>query len=72
MEAGKTRQLLPTRRGVRLYEGLLVHLPSPENNIRCGRVEGWLDQRWEYGGAVRPARQHNRPREEGAGSPADA
>ena len=35
-EVGKTRQLFPTRRGVRLYEGLLVHLPSPENNSRCG------------------------------------
>ena len=28
----KTRQLFPTRRGVRLYEGLLVHLPSLDNN----------------------------------------
>ena len=44
-EAGKTRQLFPTWRGVRLYEGLLVRLPSPENNNRCGRVEGWLGQR---------------------------
>ena len=35
-ETGKTRQLFPTRRGVRLYEGLLVRLPSPENNNRCG------------------------------------
>ena len=25
-----------TQRGVRLYEGLLVRLPSPENNSRCG------------------------------------
>ena len=25
-EAGKTQQLFPTRRGVRLYEGLLVRL----------------------------------------------
>src|SRR4051812_394084 len=54
------------RRGVRLYEGLLVRLPSPENNSRCGCVEGWLGQRWEYGRAVRPARQHSRPR--GGGS----
>ena len=66
MEAGKTRQLFPTRRGVRLYEGLLVRLPSPENNSRCGSVEGWLGQRWEYSGAVRPARQHSRLR--GGGS----
>ena len=65
-EAGKTRQLFPTRREVRLYEGLLVCLPSPENNNRCGRVEGWLGQRSEYDGAVRPARQHSRPR--GGGS----
>ena len=36
MEAGKTQQLFPTRRGVRLYKGLLVRLPSPENNSRCG------------------------------------
>src|SRR4051812_17240950 len=50
------------RRGVRLYEGLLVRLPSPENNSRCGCVEGWLGQRWEYDGAVRPVRQHSRPR----------
>ena len=71
-EAGKTRQLFPTQRGVRLYEGLLVRLPSPENNSRCGAVEGWLGQRWEYGGVVRPARQHSRPREERAGSPAGA
>ena len=28
--------LFPTRRGVRLYEGLLVRLPLPENNSRCG------------------------------------
>ena len=35
-EAGKTRQLFPTRRGVRLYEGLLVRLPLLENNSRCG------------------------------------
>ena len=58
MEAGKTRPLFlfPTRRGVRLYEGLLVRLPSAENNSRSGSVEGWLGQRWEYGGAVRPAR----------------
>ena len=55
------RQWKPSRRGVRLYEGLLVHLPSPENNSRCGSVEGWLGQRWEYGGAVRPARQQSRP-----------
>src|SRR3954471_11831637 len=27
--------LFPTRRGVQLYEGLLVRLPSPENNSRC-------------------------------------
>ena len=66
MEPGKTRQLFPMRRGVRLYEGLLVRLPSPENNSRCGGVEGWLGQRWEYGGAVRPARQQSRPR--GGGS----
>ena len=44
MEAGKTRQLLPTRRGVRLYEGLLVCLPSPENNSR-----------WVSRGMARPA-----------------
>ena len=43
------------------YEGLLVRLPSPENNSRCGWVEGWLGQRWEYGGAVRPARQQSWP-----------
>ena len=36
MKAGKTRQLFSTRRGVRLYEGLLVRLPLPENNSRCG------------------------------------
>ena len=36
MEAGKTRQLFPTRRGVRLYEGLLIRLPSPENNNMWG------------------------------------
>ena len=36
MEVGKTRQLFPTWRGVRLYEGLMVRLPSPENNSRCG------------------------------------
>ena len=70
MEPGKTRQLFPTRRGVRLYEGLLVRLPSPENNSRCGRVEGWLGQRWEYGGDMRLAQQHSWPREEGAGGTA--
>ena len=37
-EPGKTRQLFPMRRGVRLYEGLLVRLPLPENNSRCGTV----------------------------------
>ena len=52
--------------GVRLYECLLVRLPSPENNSRCGWVEGCLGQRWEYGQAVRPARQHSRPREGGS------
>ena len=72
MELGKTQQWLPTRWGVRLYDGLLVRLPLPENNSRCGRVEGWVGQRWEYGGVVRPARQHSRPREEGAGSPTGA
>ena len=61
MEAGKTQQLFPTRRGVRLNEGLLVRLPSPENNSRCGLVEGWLGQRWEYDGAVRPVQQQSRP-----------
>ena len=35
-ETGKTRQLFPTWRGVRLYEGLLVRLPAPENNNRRG------------------------------------
>ena len=48
------------------YEGLLVRVPSLENNSRCGSVEGWLCQRWEYGGAVRPARQYSRAR--GGGS----
>ena len=33
-----------------MYEGLLVRLPSLENNSRCGSVEGWLGQRWEYSG----------------------
>ena len=32
------------------YEGLLICLPSPENNSRCESVEGWLGQRWEYVG----------------------
>ena len=45
MEAGKTRQLFPTRRGVRLYEGLLVRLSSPENNSRV----------WVSRGMARPA-----------------
>ena len=54
------------QRGVRLYEGLLVRLPSLENNSRCGWVEGWLGQWWEYGRAVRPTRQHSPPR--GGGS----
>ena len=35
-EVGKTLQLFPMRRGVRLYKGLLVRLPLPENNSRCG------------------------------------
>ena len=58
--------LFPTWRGVRLYEGLLVRLPSLENNNRCGFVEGWLGKQWEYGGAVKPARQHSRAREGGS------
>ena len=29
-EPGKTQQLFPTRRGVRLYEGLLVRLTSQQ------------------------------------------
>ena len=52
--------------GSTTVRGLLVHLPSPKNNSRCAWVEGWLGHRWEYGGAVKPARQHSRPR--GGGS----
>ena len=40
MEAGKTRQLFPTRRGVRLYEGLLVRLPSPKGLASGGNSRG--------------------------------
>ena len=35
-KVGKTRQLFPMRRGVRLYKGLLVRLSLPKNNSRCG------------------------------------
>ena len=38
--AGKTRQLFPTRRGVRLYEGLLVRLPSPQGLASGGNSRG--------------------------------
>lgn len=35
------------------YEGLLVRLPSPENNKRCGWVEEWPSQQWSrWGGAA--------------------
>ena len=69
MEAGKTRPLFlfPTQRGVRLYEGLVVRLLSLENNNRCGGVEGWLASAGSSMGAVRPTRQHSRPRKAGAG-----
>ena len=68
MEAGKTRQLFPTRRGVQLYEGLLVRLPTQQVWVSRGMARPAMGVR--SGGEACAAAQPTARRREQAVPPA--